>query len=35
MAYIDYYQVLGVDRKASQDDIKKRSVNWHASIIPI
>ena len=23
MAYIDYYQVLGVDRKASQDDIKK------------
>ena len=22
MAYIDYYQVLGVDKKASQDDIK-------------
>lgn len=23
MAYIDYYKVLGVDRKASQDDIRK------------
>lgn len=23
MAYIDYYQVLGVDKKASQEDIKK------------
>ncbi|WP_158798041.1 DnaJ C-terminal domain-containing protein [Pedobacter sp. L105] len=23
MAYIDYYKVLGVDKKASQDDIKK------------
>lgn len=22
MAYIDYYQVLGVDKKASQDDIE-------------
>lgn len=23
MAYIDYYQILGVDKKASQSDIKK------------
>ena len=23
MAYIDYYQVFGVDKTASQDDIKK------------
>jgi curved DNA-binding protein len=23
MAYIDYYKILGVDKKASQDDIKK------------
>ena len=23
MAYIDYYKILGVDKNASQDDIKK------------
>ena len=23
MAYIDYYKILGVDKNASQDDVKK------------
>lgn len=23
MAYIDYYKILGVDKGASQDDVKK------------
>ena len=23
MAYIDYYKILGVDKSASQDDVKK------------
>lgn len=35
MAYIDYYQVLGVDKTASQNDIKRRSVSWHVNIILI
>ena len=27
MAYIDYYKILGVDKKATQDDIKKAKVS--------
>ena len=33
MAYIDYYKILGVDKNASQDDIKKAFRNWPVNII--
>lgn len=33
MAFIDYYQVLGVDKTASQDDIKKAYRKLRASFI--
>lgn len=33
MAYIDYYKILGVDKNASQDDIKRLFVNWPVNII--
>ncbi len=37
MAYIDYYQVLGVDKTASQDDIKafrKLARKYHPDLNP-
>lgn len=33
MAYIDYYKILGVDKSASQNDIKRLFVSWPESII--
>ena len=33
MAYIDYYRVLGVDKKASRMTSRKRSASWRASTI--
>lgn len=33
MAYIDYYNILGVNKGASQDDIKKRTRSWPVNII--
>lgn len=35
MPYIDYYKILGVDKNASQEDIKKPIESWLANIIPI
>lgn len=33
MAYIDYYKILGVDKSASQNDIKRLFVSWPGNII--
>lgn len=34
MAYIDYYKILGVDKNASQDDVKKAFRKLPVNIIP-
>ena len=38
MAYIDYYKILGIDKSASQDDIKKAFKNlarkYHPDLNP-
>ena len=34
MAYIDYYKILGVNKDASQDDIKKAYKKFGSAISP-
>lgn len=31
----DYYKILGVDRQAQPEEIKKHTVSWQSSIIPM
>ena len=33
MEYKDYYKILGVDKTASEDEIKKLIENWRANTI--
>lgn len=35
MEFIDYYKVLGVDKNASEEDIKKLTANWQENCTPI
>ena len=38
MAFIDYYKIMGVDKSATQDDIRKayrhRAKIWHPDLHP-